>query len=213
VSRRVQGSGFRLRLRRAQTAGFTLLEVMIALAILAASMLAVSQLVSAALRNHTRAVNLEVATLLARGKLAELEDQFERTGFKDFDQDDEGSFEDEGHPEVHWKAEVSKPRVELGPDRILAMLTGAGGEGAPDLARLLGQQAQGGQAQEGSPETLFPGAAALTATLQAQLAVIGEQIKKGVRELKLTVSWRDGAQDESFSVVTHLAVLAPEGTP
>jgi general secretion pathway protein I len=186
---------------------------MIALAILAASLLAVSELVGAALRNHTRAAHLEVATLLARGKLAALEDEFERTGFRDFDQTDEGTFEAEGHPEVRWKVEVVKPRVELGPDRILAMLTGAGGEGGMDLSQLLGLQAQGGEAEEGSPQTIFPGAAAVAGTLQAQLAAIGEQIKKGVREVRLTVSWPEGAREESFGVVTHMVVLAPKETP
>ena len=118
---------------RARTArGFTLLEVMVALAILAAAMLSASQLTSAALRNHERAVHLEVATLLARGKLAALEDQYDRSGFKDSDDSEEGTFDQDGHPEVHWKVEALKPKAELGPQQMLAMFTGgaAGNLGA-----------------------------------------------------------------------------------
>jgi general secretion pathway protein I len=40
--------------------------------------------------------------------------------------------------------------------------------------------------------------------LQAQLTQIGEQIKKGLREIRLTVSWKEGKREESFRVVTHL---------
>jgi len=186
--------------------GFTLLEVMVALAILAGTMLAVSQMTGAALRNHNRATLLEVATLLARGKLAGLQDDFDRDGFRDFDQTDEGTFEADGHPEVRWKLEVRKPEVELGPDRILALLMGAKGEdqGGLDLASLLGAKAAGAADQQSGTQTVFPGAAALAGVLQAQLTRIGEQIKAGVREIRLTVSWSDGARDETFTVVTHM---------
>jgi general secretion pathway protein I len=188
---------------------FTLLEVMISLAILASALLAISQLTSAALRNHERAIRLEIATLLARGKLAALQDDYQKDGFSDFDQVDEGSFEAEGHPEVRWKAEAKKPAVELGPDQILAVLTGTQGqEGGLDLASLLGTKAQTGADQAAGIETLFPGAAALAGGLRAQLTTIGEQIKKGLREIRLTVSWKEGTREESFTVVTHLVVFA-----
>jgi general secretion pathway protein I len=183
--------------------GFTLLEVMIALSILAAALLTVSEIVGGSLRNHVRARQLEVATLLARGKMAELETEYERKGFRDFDEGEEGTFEEEGHPEVRWSTEVVKPEVDLSAERILQMLTG--GEGG--LEELLGAaQPQGG---EGGPQLVTPGAAGLAQGLQAQITRLGEQIKKGVREVRLTVSWKDGKRDESFTVVTHMVVLAP----
>ncbi len=170
--------------------GFTLLEVMVALAILAGALVAISDVVSGALANHVRARQLEMATLLARGKMAELEDRFEAKGFRDFEEGEEGSFEDDGHPEVHWKMEVRKPSVELGPDNVLRALTGSG-EGLEKLMP--------------PPETLGgPAQAMMTASLQGILTRIGEQVKNGVRELRLTVSWRDGGTGESFTVVTHL---------
>ncbi len=186
--------------------GFTLLEVMVALAILAGSMLAISQMTSASLANHARAVRLEVATLLARGKLASLQDGFDKDGFRDFDQTDDGTFEAEGHPEVHWKLEVVKPQVELGPEQILAVLTGAAaqGEDKVDLATLLGTKAKDATDEKSGIETVFPQAAALGPMLQTQLTQIGEQIKKGLREIRLTVSWKEGKRDESFTVVTHM---------
>jgi len=196
----------------ARSSGFTLLEVMVALAILAGAMLALSQMTSAALGNHGRAVRLEVATLLARGKLASLQDRFDKDGFRDFDQTDEGSFEDQGHPEVSWKLEVLKPRGELGSDRILALLAGAkDADGQPvDLATLLGSGGKGDGSSSGL-ETIFPGAAAATATINLQLIAIGEQLKKGLRQVRLTVAWKDGAREESFTVVTHLVAIPGVG--
>ncbi len=186
--------------------GFTLLEVMVALALLASAMLALSQLVSGALRNHVRAAQLDTATLLARGKLAALEDEFEVKGFRDFDQEDEGTFEKEGHPEIKWSVHVKKPHVELGPEKILALLTGGQG----DLSSLIAQATGGGAAgSSGGPTTANPGSAGMAAMLQQQLTLIGEVIKKGVREVRLTVTWPDGKKDASFTVVTHLAVLQP----
>jgi general secretion pathway protein I len=181
--------------------GFTLLEVMVALAILAGALLALSDVVGGALRNHVRAQQLEVATLLARGKLVALEEGFERTGFRDFDETEEGTFEDDGHPEIRWTAEVVKPEVELSAEKILAMLTGS-----EDLSALLPGAAGG----EDGVTTLDPRAGVLAGLVQTQLTVFGETVKKGVRELRLTVRWPEGETERAFTVVTHLVVLQPK---
>ena len=196
---------------RQRPRGFTLLEVMVALAILSAAMLIFSQVTGAALRNHTRAVRLEVATLLARGMLASLQDRFDKDGFRDFDETDEGTFEGEGHPEVRFKLEVKRPQIELGPDQILSLLLGGKPDEAPsDLMSLLSGKAQDPQASDSSAELVLPGAQALAGLVRVQLTTIGEQLKKGLREIRLTVAWQDGAREESFSVVTHL-VSFPKG--
>jgi general secretion pathway protein I len=183
--------------KRGWGGGFTLLEVMVALAILAGSLVAISEVVGGALRNHVRARQLDVATSLARAKMVELQAQYERKGFRDLDESDEGSFEADGHPEVRWKVDVRRPSVELGPDAVLGALTG--GKSLQDLMPPPDQAPQ-----------LAPFQALITASLQGLLTRIGEQLKKGVRELRLTVSWQGAAAVESFDVVTHLVVLEPE---
>jgi len=57
---------------RAGARGFTLLEVMVALAVLAGAMMALADLTGNALRNFAYARDLSVATVLARGKMAEV---------------------------------------------------------------------------------------------------------------------------------------------
>lgn len=193
-----------LRRRRARggRTGFTLLEVMVALAILAGALLAVSDVVAGALHNHVRARDLEVATLLARAKMAELEDRFEAKGFRPTDEAEEGTFEDDGHPEVRWKVEVTVPPTDLGPDAVLRVLTGSD-QGLEDLLPAPDQAPQLGPLQ-----------AQLGAILQGVLARLGDQLKRGVRQVRLTVSWPDGKRTESFDVTTHMVVLAAaEGQP
>jgi general secretion pathway protein I len=177
--------------------GFTLLEVMVALAILASALVATSQIVSTALRNHVRAQHLEVATLLARGKMAALEDRYEWKGFGVQDEQDEGTFEDDGHPEVKWRLEVKVPPIEVGPDAVVRVLTGSD-QGLKDIL----------PSPDKAPQ-LAPFQATLTAVLQGVLGQLGEKLKRGVRLVKLTVSWPEGAGEESFTVTTHMVVLAP----
>ncbi len=183
--------------RRGWAGGFTLLEVMVALGILAASLVAISEVAGGALRNHVRAQQLDVATILARGKMVDLVAGFERKGFRDFDESDDGTFEQEGHPEVRWKVDVRRPTVDLGPDAVLAALTG--GKTLVDLMPPADQA-----------PTIAPFMALMKASLQGLLTQVGEKLKKSVREVRLTVSWQDGKVVESFDVVTHLVVLEPE---
>jgi len=192
--------------------GFTLLEVMVAMAILALALTVAFEVAGGALQNHVRARRLEVASLLARAKLAEVEAKFEEDGFRDFDQSEDGTFDGEGHPEVRWEAKTTKPTVELGADGVVKALTGAEG----GISGLLGLAPEGQGGQGGGPATdaaatlaASPMAAAAKAMIEQQLTTLGEEIKKGVRELRLTVSWVDGAATESFSVVTYLVVLTP----
>jgi general secretion pathway protein I len=179
--------------------GFTLLEVMVALAILAGALLTVSEIVSASLRNEVRAQRLDVATLLARGKMVAVEEEYQRTGFKDFDDTTDGDFDEEGHAEVKWRLEVVRPDVDLSSQKLLQTLTGTS-----DLQSLV----PGGDAKDGIT-TLDPRAGLLGPMLDAQLLQFGETLKKGFREVRLTVAWPDGKREESFTVVTHLVVLQP----
>jgi hypothetical protein len=93
--------------------------------------------------------------------------------------------------------EVRKPSLELGPEAVLAALTGG-----KKLQELLPSPEQAPQ--------LAPFQALLGAQVNAQLQRIAEQLKKSAREVRLTVSWQGGAAVESFDVVTHLVVTQPE---
>jgi prepilin-type N-terminal cleavage/methylation domain-containing protein len=105
--------------------GFTLLEVMVSLALLAAALMAMADLSGGALRNHAYARDLSAATLLTRGKIAELEQKYEDQGFKDFDETEEGDFHEEGRPDMRWRLQLVKPDPNLAPEQLVALLAGA----------------------------------------------------------------------------------------
>ena len=65
--------------------GFTLLEVMVSLAILAVALVAISNLNGGAVAMHAYGRRATEATLLLRGKMLDLEDDLQKKGFSDFD--------------------------------------------------------------------------------------------------------------------------------
>ena len=138
--------GAAVRRVRCQRRGFTLLEVMVALAVLAGSLMAVADLSGNALRNFGYARDLSVATLLARGKMAELEEKYEDVGFTDFDQTEEGTFADQGQPGMRWKLELQKPTSDLTPEKILGAFLG-GGDGDVGTQEMLGKLLGGAGAE------------------------------------------------------------------
>ncbi len=181
---------------------FTLLEVMVAIAILAFALLSVSDIVSGSLRSQVLARDLEVATLLARGKMAELTEKYEREGFSLGGDEEDGTFEDEGHPEFKWRAKAIEPQGTLDGKALAGILLGGG-----SIQDFLAPKADADGRQQVNP--LAEGMAAI---VEQQLNVLAQSVKQGVRELRLTVSWKEGARDESFTVTTHLVVIKPTGT-
>jgi general secretion pathway protein I len=193
--------------------GFTLLEVMVALALLASALMAMADLAGGALRNHAYARDLSAATLLARGKLAALEQKYEDLGFKDSDESEEGDFSDEGRPELRWRAQVVRPDSDLSADQLFARLAGASsGDPQELIAMLMGGGATGaatGGAAPSAGTSTNPLAGMMTGMLQQQLTALGETLKKSFREIRFTVSWLDGKATHEFTVTTHLLVLNP----
>jgi general secretion pathway protein I len=191
---------------------------MVSLALLAAALMAVADLCGNALRNHAYARDLSAATLLARGKMAELTQKYEDQGFKDEDEEEDGDFADDGRPDVKWHLAMVKPDPDLSPDQLVAMLAGTTDADPQELlAKLMGMAGTGGVSGAGEPSgssgTSAAGAgaaAALAGTmLQAQLRALGETVKSSFREMRLTVSWQDGKASHGFTVTTHLLVLNP----
>ncbi|MFL5457673.1 MAG: prepilin-type N-terminal cleavage/methylation domain-containing protein, partial [Myxococcales bacterium] len=106
--------------------GFTLLEVMISLAILAVALVALSDLNGGAVQMQAYARRATQATLLLRGKMSDIEEQLQKEGFSDFSDDKHGTFDDdEGAQGYEWRAEILKPDVQMDASQLLQLL-GAG---------------------------------------------------------------------------------------
>lgn len=72
------------------SAGFSLLEVMVSIAILGLGLAAILSAQAGSFAAATQARSLSVATGLARCKMLELEQKLIKDGFPDIDQDDSG---------------------------------------------------------------------------------------------------------------------------
>src|SRR5258708_16623855 len=79
-------------------AGFTLLEIMVALAILAMTLVVLLEIIT----NNVRATNhsklTTAATFLARGKMIDIEDDIIANGFTDNDQTASAAFQHQASP-------------------------------------------------------------------------------------------------------------------
>jgi general secretion pathway protein I len=187
---------------RRRDEGFTLLEVMVAVAILAIALTAILSSEVGALRigNHARRTN--VATLLARCKMAEIEEQVANEGLPAID--------DHGEDECCEDAEVPGYSCEWSLERIiLPQMGGTGG--------LPGQESA-------DDETADPAAAAADDPLSAaqslasgggmdgitQMAMqiayptLKPALEESVRRATVVVHWNEGDRDMSFDVLQYI---------
>jgi general secretion pathway protein I len=206
-------------MRRA--AGFTLLEVMISLAILAVALVAISDLNGGAVAMHAYGRRATEATLLLRSKMLDIEDELQKKGFSDFDDEQHGKFDEEGSPDYAWSAEILRPDVQLDPAQLLGML-GVGGQGGSAQAKsgigaaasALAQSMGGAQNALQGLQGAGGGAAAMLAgplggVLQGQAKTFIETLKKSVREVRISVSWQDGKQRQGVTA-SQIVVILPE---
>ncbi len=105
--------------RRGPRAGFTLIEVMVAAAILVACIVPLLGAITQGLRSASNARDFVLASQLARNKMAQLE--LER--FPEFEGTDSGDFGSD-YPGFSWRTEMFKsPELELLEDQIPGLRT------------------------------------------------------------------------------------------
>ncbi len=188
--------------------GFTLLEVMVALAILGLALTAIVGINGNSIRAHGFAKRVTVATMLARSKMADLESQFIEEGFtSEFDQTMEGNFSDEGWSDYRWHAEIVRPDIDGA--NASALVESLVQKLAGDASDVM----SGGDSSAAPTPTMDTGgiASMLGPMIEPQITALVETMKQSVREVRLKILWKDGATEDSFDVVTHLVILAPAG--
>jgi len=226
--------------------GFTLLEVVVALAILGLALMAIFDLNSGAVASHAYAKRLSIVTMLARSKMTDIEQELYDKGFDVDDREISGDFRAEGWDAFTWKAQILAPRTtDVSPDKLIESLFNlpTGKDGLAGLASLIGSGRDGGigaaagnlgslssqlssivpQAGSGAlppGATQASGLAALgpfAGLAQTQMTQLLQTIQKGVREVHLTISWKEGKRTESVDFVNDVFSLRQgsdrNGTP
>ncbi len=161
--------------RKGAQRGFTLIEVLIAVAILGLGLGVLMHATAASLAAAGRTRGLTIATLLARSKMADVEQRIMDEGFSVGDVEDEGDFGDDGHPEVTWKSKVMEVQLDL------SMLDKLGG---------------GGEDEKGGG-----GAASLASSLGAPLEGFSKSVADAMRVVELTITYPSDAIHHDTMVV------------
>jgi general secretion pathway protein I len=197
--------------------GFTLLETVVALAILALALMAIFDLNSGAVANHVYSKHLTVASFLARSKMTDLEQKLYDEGFPNDDDEESGDFSGEGWPSYKWRAKIIAPDTNgVSPDQLIGAIFNLPiGETDGDMggmAALFGGGAGGADSKGGGsgPVPAGGGLGGMAAGMaQPMFNQMIEQITQTVREVHLTVTWKEGKVVESMDIVTHVVSLGP----
>jgi len=202
---------------------FTLLEVMVAVTILGIALTAIFSSEAAAIRVGTRARFLTTATLLARCKMGEIEEQVMRQGLP--------AVSANGTDECCEDAEVEGFECEWEIMRIVlpdgAPMGGGGGsasgmdQSGNPISGLLG--GGGGSTPSGSstpsvptPDQMLSGAMMSGGgdmigqiALQFVFPILKPQLEEQVRRARVTVRWHEGDREQEFDVSQYLVAEQP----
>jgi prepilin-type N-terminal cleavage/methylation domain-containing protein len=187
--------------RRQDEGGFTLVETMIALAILAIGLGMMLRSTASNIFAAERAQMMTSAVNLARGKMYDIEETLLTDGFPEMDQTDEGKFSEEGWPQISWKSEIVK--IELPDMNTLQGMTGKEGEesatgapAAPAAGGVLGGMLGG---VGGTDPNSMMGAG----IMGTYYTLISDVLKDAIRKVTLTVSYEVAGDHESMVVTCY----------
>ena len=205
--------------RSGRSGGFTLLEVMVALAILAISLTAIAGISAGSYAASEYARDVTVATMLARSKMIDIEEElWDGDAFPSDDKDFSGDFEKEGHPDFKFEATARKIEVDVNQlvggllggevskenlgDRVQEFIGAMRGEGPEDS----NEQMEGSDLKQ-----LLNGD-----MLEGMFKAVGETLKNAIREIELEISWGiEGRTHESIKfvqyIVTDSRINVPKG--
>ena len=192
----------RLSLRR----GFTLLEVMVALGILALSLMVMIEMQSTSVLLSSDADRISKATVLADEKMREVLLVLEREGWSTQDIAEQGDFSDFGDEEFRGES------LQLESDEDLSDYSWAYTVRAVDL------NLPKGGVEDMATNMLQGGATAQTAEQQDTIgipdmgdlgldaAMMGEYIQDYVREIRVIVWWGDNEDEQDQIELVHHAI-------
>lgn len=173
-----------VRPARLSGAGFSLLEVMISMAILALTLVVLIGITTNNVRNTNHAKLMTAATFLARTRIADMEDEVLQIGFGDNDQDEDGNFNDQGYPAFRWHSLVE--RVEL----------------PTDIANKTQNQTSG-MSQSNNPMMQMAGLMGGFMTTLIEPIRVG--LQESVRRVSVVVSWDEiGRPEQRLEVVLFM---------
>jgi general secretion pathway protein I len=205
-------------------AGFTLVEVMLALAVLGLGLTLLMKSLASNVTNATEAQMMGVVAELARGRMYDVEELLRKDGFQETDQSGNGDFSEEGWPGVTWESKVEIPEIpaltalqamEQGQDGAGSGAGSGGGSGAfggatdpmaafestgiGGMISMFG----GGMDMFGSGGGESGGEQAGASFIQQYFDLVQQVFKASVRKVTLTVHYQVGAEKRDFALTAY----------
>jgi general secretion pathway protein I len=195
--------------------GFTLLEVMISLAILAFGLGALMKSATNNIASAERSHMMGVVTNLARGKMLDIEEKLAKDGFTDTDQsEDNKDFADEGWPDIKYSYKIEQVELPSFEDlQAMVQQRMRAGSGSAGLASGSGSGSGSGSRIDASGfmDSALGGllmsaggdvaSAQGGAFIQTFYPIIHEVLKVSIRKISLTVNYKVLGRDEDPLVV------------
>jgi general secretion pathway protein I len=184
--------------------GFTLLEMMVALSILAGGLFWLVQATTGAIAAENHAKLTTTATFLARQRLVELEDELQEKGFTDdaFAKETSGSFDDKGFKRFTWTTVIDK--IELpNTDQVQTMVS-QGMQNQGVLSNLPGAPPAASQGSSGSSSSSSGTLGGSAGALAGQFGIIKDVLEQSIRRARVRVSWVEGSRATSLEVTEYL---------
>jgi general secretion pathway protein I len=200
--------------------GFTLLEVMVAIAILGLGLTAILSAQADSFKSSTHARNISVATGLMRCKMVEVEEHLLRDGYQELAENESGVCceGDESAMKCAWKVEkpeLPEPKLgeldldtDIGSGKLGALGALAQGEqgkdifsgadgGIGDVAQVLAGAGAGSEGAPGGAEGAAGIASMVMGMVYPDLKALFEA---STRKITVTLSWTEGASEYEIAM-------------
>ena len=178
--------------------GYSLIEVLVALAILAMSLTVLLGAQAGSARMSERANQMAVAALLARSKMVDIEGELLTEGFSAVTESANGDFRDEGFEEMTWEADIEVIEVDGNAQEAL---------NADIYTQLFGVGDEGGTISgSGAVSTMIP-------MIIGMVPGILNGMAERMRKVTLTIAWPDGKGELTLTVQQYVVNFSPDFEP
>jgi general secretion pathway protein I len=166
-------------------AGFTLLEIMVAIAILSVTLVVLLSIVTSNVRATNHSKMTTAATLLARTKMVDIEDYILDNGFSENTETANGSFKELGYSQFSWEYTIE--RIDL----------------PSDMAQQGRDKATDQSLDAKDPMSMLTGF--MGGMMSSFIEPVRVGLQESVRKVTVRIFWDEhGRKEQSFEVVQYL---------